>query len=125
FIWALAIRTPSDVHLKLIAETPNRGIIYMIRFARLALAVFFIGFLLHRFFSLSTGIVFTTLILVLLIAFSKRIQAFYSKLEKRFFTNLNQREIETSRINRTELAPWDAHIVPLVVPPNASCIGKT
>lgn len=42
-----------------------------------------------------------------------------------FFANLNEREIETSRINRTELAPWDAHIVPVIIPPNADCIGKT
>ena len=39
--------------------------------------------------------------------------------------NLNERETETSRVIRTELAPWDAHIVPVVVPPGAGCIGKT
>ena len=39
--------------------------------------------------------------------------------------NLNERELEASRLNRTELAPWDAHIASLTVPQLASCAGKT
>jgi CPA2 family monovalent cation:H+ antiporter-2 len=125
FLWALAIKSPSEVYHGIFNKPQYKNMLYMIRLIRLGLAGFFIGLLLQRFFSLYTGIVFTTLIISLLIIFSKKIQALYSKLENRFFTNLNQREIETSRINRIELAPWDAHIVPVVVPPIAACIGKS
>ena len=125
FLWALAIKTPSEVNLRLIADNRYNKLFYFVRLFRLGLVTFFIGFLLHRFFNIYTGIVFTALVLGLLLIFSKKIRALYARLEQRFFANLNERELETSRLNRTELAPWDAHIVPLIVPPAAPCVGKT
>jgi len=92
---------------------------------RFALVAFFIGFLLHSFFNIYAGVIFTVITLVLLSIFSKRIQTLYQSLENRFFSNLNAREIEQSKSNRAELAPWDAHIVPLTVPVNSPCVGKT
>lgn len=124
FLWALAVRTPSEVYRRMIDSYQYRKTFYAVRFFRLALVAFFVGFLLHRFFTVSVGIVFTVLILALLIIFSKQIQKFYTKLERRFMANLNERENAASRLNRTELAPWDAHIVPVTIPPTASCIGK-
>ncbi len=125
FLWALAIKTPSVANRKLISNNQLKGTFYTVRLFRLALVAFFIGFLLHRFFNVYTGIVFTAFILSLLVIFSKKIQALYTRLERRFVSNLNEREIETSTVNRTELAPWDAHIAPFIVPPTATCVGKT
>jgi CPA2 family monovalent cation:H+ antiporter-2 len=125
FLWALAVRTPRDVYKKMMDDNRFKGTFYVVRLVRLALVAFYIGFLLHRFFNLYTGIVFTAVTLLLLLIFSKKIQVLYAKLEHRFVSNLNEREVETSRLNRTELAPWDAHIVPVVVPVRAACIGKT
>lgn len=125
FLWALAIRTPAEVTRKMIADYQYKGTFYIIRLFRLALVAFFIGFLLHRFFNIYTGIVFTALTLALLVIFSNKIRALYTRLEKRFVANFNEREIETSRLNRNELAPWDAHIASIIVPPTAPCVGKT
>ncbi|WP_207515140.1 cation:proton antiporter domain-containing protein [Longitalea luteola] len=125
FLWALAIRSPSDVYKKVMDDSQFRGTFYVVRLIRLALVAFYVGFLLHRFFNLYTGILFTAFTLGLLLIFSKKIQALYDKLEHRFVSNLNAREVETSRLNRTELAPWDAHIVPVVVPVRAACVGQT
>lgn len=125
FLWALAIKGPSEVNKTVIADNKFRGLLYTIRFLKLGLAAFFIGFLLNRYFTIFTGIAFTALFITLLIIFSERIQNFYSHLEKRFFSNLNQREIAEALSNRTELAPWDAHIVMIAVEPNASCSGKS
>lgn len=125
FLWALAIRAPFDVYPKLIGDARFKGTFYSIRLIKLALVAFFIGFLLHRFFNIYTGIAFTAVIISLLMAFSAKIQALYARLESRFFTNLNEREIETSRVNRTELAPWDAHIVQVLVPSGVDSAGKT
>ena len=125
FLWALAIKTPSEFYRNLIDHHKYNGLFYSIRLIRLLLVAFFIGFLLYRFFDTYTGLVFTGIIIALLVVFSKSIQAFYTRIEKRFVSNLNARELEASRLNRAELAPWDAHIVPLIVPPNAGCIGKT
>jgi CPA2 family monovalent cation:H+ antiporter-2 len=124
FLWALAIRTPGDVY-KMVDDYRFRGTFFVVRSVKLALVVFYIGFFLHRFFSWYAGIFFAAVTLLLLLIFSKKIQALYAKLEHRFVSNLNEREVEISRLNRTELAPWDAHIVPVVVPVRAACVGKT
>jgi len=125
FLWALAIKGPPDYLIKVQFDFENRGLYRLLRIGQLCLAAFLIGFLLHRFFNLYIGIAGTTFIILLLLIFTKKIQQFYSRLELRFFTNLNQREIDTARINRSELAPWNAHIVPVIVSPDASCAGKT
>jgi CPA2 family monovalent cation:H+ antiporter-2 len=80
--------------------------------------------LLHRFFNLYAGFAFSALTIILLMIFSEKIQAFYSTLEDRFIKNLNQREIELDKTNRTELAPWNAHIAPIVVPGDSDVVGK-
>ncbi|HYH14316.1 MAG TPA: TrkA C-terminal domain-containing protein, partial [Flavisolibacter sp.] len=125
FLWALAIKSPSEVNKEVITDSKYRGLLYTIRFLKLGLAAFFIGFLLNRYFSIYTGIAFTAIFIALLIFFSERIQNFYSHLERRFFSNLNQREIAEALSNRTELAPWNAHIVMVAVEPDASCSGKS
>lgn len=125
FLWALAIKAPSEIYRRRIDDNQLKGLFFIVRLCRLALVAFYIGFLLHRFFNVYTGIVFTALVLGLLIMFSEKIQALYAKLEQRFVSNLNARETETSRLNRTELAPWDAHIISLIVPSGAGCVGKT
>lgn len=125
FLWALAIRTPAGVYKTMKEDLRFRRIFFVVQLIRLALVAFFVGFLLHQFFNLYTGIVFTAVTLFLLVTFSKKIQALYAKLEQRFVSNLNEREAETSRLNRTELAPWDAHIVPVTVPVGSACVGKT
>ena len=70
-----------------------------------------------------------------MIIFSKRINKFYNRIEKRFITNLNDRSenIQSEAITRltgnseatNNLAAWDVHIVELEVNPLAEFIGKT
>ncbi|MBZ5798173.1 hypothetical protein K8353_50020, partial [Burkholderia contaminans] len=71
------------------------------------------------------------------ILFSKRIQRFYQRLEGRFLTNLNARQLEEKRklqeeenyrnrlTPQSDLSPWDAHMIGLEVNPHAQYIGKT
>lgn len=125
FLWALAIRSPVGAYKVLAGNSQYRRPLYMMRLARLCITAFVIGFVLHRFFNLQAGITGTAIILLLLAAFSKRIQVIYNRLERRFLTNLNQRELAIAEKNRTELAPWNAHIVPLTIPPDSPVIGKT
>lgn len=125
FIWAFALRSPSDVYQKMIDDSRYRRLIRLIRFIKLVIASIFIGFLIHRFFNMITGIVFTVIIISLLILFSKKIQSLYGRIERRFFSNLNQREIAEAESNRSELAPWNAHMAPVTILSDADCIGKT
>lgn len=98
---------------------------WKVNFIRFAIITLFVGFLLQQFFNIYTGFIFVCIVLLLLAVFPKRIRVFYKTLKRRFLFNLNEREIEKSRLNRTELAPWDAHIVPVIVPATAACVGKT
>jgi monovalent cation:H+ antiporter-2, CPA2 family len=125
FLWALSIRNPADVYARIVADKRYQRPLFIVRLFRLILVAFFIGFLLDTFFSFAVGLVATAGIIILLISFSKKIHAFYTRLEERFISNLNQREIAEARTNRRELAPWDAHIVPVAVEPGAACSGKT
>ncbi len=125
FIWAFAIRDYGANAVIIMADNRYDRLLRIIRFLKLVLAALFTGFLIHRFFNFSAGIMFSAMIIALLIIFSERIQQWYNRLEERFISNLNQREIAEAHNNRTELAPWDAHMVPIVIPSDASCVGKT
>ncbi|RYZ30444.1 MAG: sodium:proton antiporter [Chitinophagaceae bacterium] len=125
FLWALAIRNPAVLYARIIQEERYQEPLAILRILRLCVATIFIGLLLMRFFTFIIGAVASVAIIVLVIRFSNRIQRLYNRLEKRFLLNLNQREIAESERNRVELAPWDAHIIPLAIEPGAPCIGKT
>jgi CPA2 family monovalent cation:H+ antiporter-2 len=125
FLWALGIKGPSENSSSIVADSRYRGLLLMVRFFKLGLAAFYIGFLLHRFFNLYTGVTVTALMIILMVVFSKNIKEFYTRIEGRFLNNLNQREIDNSKKNRLELAPWDAHITSVEVASNALCVGKS
>lgn len=82
FLWALAVRTPSEVYRRMIDSYQYRRFFYIVRFLRLALVAFFVGFLLHRFFSVAVGIVFTGLILPC--------WQFFQNKSRRFTPNWNE-----------------------------------
>lgn len=124
FLWALSLRTPGGVYSKMRASNHYKGLIFLTRVIRLSLTALYVGMLLHLFFNLYAGIAFSALTIILLLLFSEKIQTFYSRLEVRFVRNLNQREIEQDKTNRTELAPWNAHIAPIVVPGDSVIVGK-
>jgi monovalent cation:H+ antiporter-2, CPA2 family len=52
------------------------------------------------------------------------LQRFYSRLEKRFMSNLREREIFRAR-GGGDLSPWDAHLAYFTIPPDSDFIGKT
>jgi CPA2 family monovalent cation:H+ antiporter-2 len=70
-----------------------------------------------------------------MVVFSKRLNKFYTRIEKRFISNLNDRAVNTQSEAvttlagtsdiKTSLAAWDVHIVELEVKPLADYIGKS
>src|SRR5690606_13183103 len=107
FLWALAVRNPPKAYA-LVASNPKYiGAIKVLRGFRLLLAVAVIGFLLHQFISSFIGLIAVSIIVLLLIVMSGRVQRFYNRIERRFIENLNQRELEQHARTRQELAPWD------------------
>lgn len=125
FLWALSIRRIQKVaysHLWL-NKKYTRGPLISIEFFRIALGILFVGFLVYEFFdTVVAASIALCLIAVGMFIFSRRLQAFYDKLEKRFLLNLNARERQNAQ---PEILPWDTHLADLMVAPESELVGKT
>lgn len=125
FLWALSIKRIERVayaHLWL-NKKYTRGPLIAIEVFRIALGIFFVGFLMYEFFDtfVAGGIALALIVLVMVI-FSRRLQAFYERMENRFFYNLNARETAKKQ---PEILPWDTHLLELTVAPESKLVGQT
>ena len=125
FLWALAIRRMEKraySHLWL-NKKYTRGPLIALEVLRVALAMFFVGFLIFQFYNtwISLAIGFA-LIVAGMVVFSRKLQAFYDRLESRFLLNLNAREAQHAQPN---ILPWDTHLADLTVAPESPLVGKT
>lgn len=126
FLWALAMHRPEkEAQGRIWANKNYRGLIIVLEFARLGVVVLFIGFLLNQFFAIQVVIIVTILIVALLVVFSNRIQALYIRIENRFLTNLNAREISEASKMHQSIVPWDAYLSKLDISPASSLVGHT
>lgn len=138
FLWALMVKRPGTVAYKeLWTKTKyNRGPLLIIEITRIILGIVILGFFLDRFASTTISFFITIPVaIVFMFMFSKRLNKFYDRLEKRFITNLNDRVTNsddaalTRLTGNTEvisnLAAWDVHIVEHQVKPLAEFVGKT
>ncbi|ASZ13379.1 cation:proton antiporter [Chitinophaga sp. MD30] len=123
FLWALAVRRlSSEAAGNMWKQQKFRGPLLLLYISRIALGVFLVGFLLDRFFSTPVALVVTAVIIVLLLLFSGRIQAFYGRIEARFLTNFNEREASNKA---AVLAPWDAHLAEITMQADSPGLGLT
>ena len=125
FLWALAIRRierKAYSHLWL-NKKYTRGPLVSLEALRIALAIFYVGFLIFQFYNTWLAI---TIALALIVSgmfiFSRKLQGFYNRLESRFLLNLNAREAQKGQ---PEILPWDTHLAELVVAPESTLVGKT
>lgn len=141
FIWALMAKKPDTLAYRemWLDQKYNRGPLLVMEVLRNVIGVFLIGFWVDRLFSTQVAIlVAVPVTVVVLYIFSKKIQQFYHRIESRFLSNLNARELEMEGLEalntavqrsnlsiQSDLTPWDAHIVDLEVNPQADYIGKT
>ena len=123
FLWALSIRRIQKIaysHLWL-NKKYTRGPLIAIEFFRIALGVFFVGFLMYEFFETWIAMMIALVLIVFgMVIFSRKLQSFYTKLEKRFMLNLNDRENQ-----KPDILPWDTHLTELKVSPESEVVGKT
>lgn len=125
FLWALAIRRierKAYSHLWL-NKKYTRGPLVAIELLRIALAIFFVGFLIVQFYNTWVAVsIALGLIIVGMVVFSRKLQSFYERMEHRFLNNLNARE----RANKQpEILPWDSHLLELIVAPESTLVGQT
>ncbi len=126
FIWGLTIKkihksayTSLWLHKKY-----NRGPLVVMEVFRNVLAVVYLYFLLIQLFEPAVALLVSLLVLLIVIViFSKRLQSFYSRLEKRFIDNLNVRNVIEGTDEKNNISPWDAHLAFFVINPNAAFVG--
>lgn len=137
FLWALMVKRPASVAYKeLWTKTKyNRGPLLIIEISRIVIGISILGFFLDRFASTTISFFITIPVaIVFMFMFSKRLNKFYDRIEKRFITNLNDRSTSSddSALTRltgnteviSNLAAWDVHIVEHQVKPLAEYVGK-
>jgi CPA2 family monovalent cation:H+ antiporter-2 len=125
FIWAVAIRrVKKEAYANLwLNRRLNRGPLIAIELSRIALAVILITILIDIYFSFSVAIAVAVAVLIIaMVVFNQKLQLFYERMERQFFTNLNERDIRNNP--RPEITPWDAHLATFDVPPGFALAGK-
>ncbi len=126
FLWVLVMRKlQPHAFANLWANKRYHGPLLFLRLIRVALAIIIITVMFIIFLPLQYALLSAAVLIGLVIFFARKIHAFYLRLETRFFFNFNHREILEARINRKELAPWDAHIAQYVLPVGSPRAGKT
>lgn len=94
FLWALAMRrTQKQAFANIWLQKKYRGPLVLLQLFGIGLAIFFISFLADKLFSSGTAFLVAVVIIVMLLLLSKKIQAFYNRIEYRFLRNLNEKEI--------------------------------
>lgn len=123
FLWALSFRRiqrKAYSHLWL-NKKYTRGPLVAIELVRVLLGIGFVAFLIYRSFDTWVGgTIAIALMIVGMVIFSKKLQSFYDRLEKRFMLNLNEREMQ-----RPAILPWDTHLTEISVSPESEVVGKT
>lgn len=127
FLWALSLRRVAVKQVQELMQVRKyQGPIIVLIFIRIALSLFYIGFVLNEFFS--PVIAFFALIagIILYISFPKRLYAFYNKIEGHFIKNFNDRE-NTKLANKRQnvLSPWDGHMADFEIATASNLAGKT
>ncbi|MBL0744707.1 cation:proton antiporter [Chryseolinea lacunae] len=124
-IWAISIRRINkEAYSNLwLNRKLNRGPLIAIEIGRIAMAVLLVGLMINQYFSPSVSFLIAVVAMAIAtVLFNQKLQAFYDRIEKRFLSNLNDKEHE--RGLKQEITPWDAHLATFDVQPEFPLAGK-
>lgn len=141
FLWALMAKKPEVLAYKelWLNNKYNHGPLVSLEVLRIIIGILLIVLGVDLLFSAKIAMVVAVpIIIIILFLFSKRIQKFYHRIEFRFISNLNEREMAVkrkqdlvqvlyskSRDIQSDLSPWSASIIDMEVNPDADYIGKS
>ncbi len=127
FFWGLAIRRLHSLAYRnlWLDKKYNHGPLVMLEVVRNLLLVVLVGVMVNQLFNTMIALVaILPVIVIVLLVFARRLNSFYARLEKRFLSNLNQREqMQSSASN--DLSPWDAHMAFFTMPAESTVVGKS
>lgn len=125
-LWALAIRKiHAGIANRLWEKRYYRGPMIVMQVIRLIIAIVIIGFLVHNILSYLWALVLLIVTISALLLNYKRLQLIHSWAERRFISNLNEKEQLDIKQSGAHLTPWDAHITNFTVSPDFKGIGLT
>ena len=140
YFWAFMAKRPGNMAYKelWLDKKYNHGPLLVIEITRVLLGILLMIYWVYRLADTQIAIIVAVpATIIIMFLFSKRIQAFYNRIESRFISNLNAREtaaaadeslganmVRKNAAMQSNLAPWDAHIVEMEVNPHAEYIGK-
>ncbi|MDR0802124.1 cation:proton antiporter [Fluviicola sp.] len=126
FLYALAFRRgPSRIYANIWLKPLYRGPLLALIISRIALAIFFVGFVFAKYYSPLTAFIGVLVAAMFFIKQRHRIKRFYGKIESRFLLNLHERERAEEEKNRNVLAPWDSHLTTFTLEARSPIIGRS
>ena len=126
FLWALSLRRVAVEQVGiLLQEKKHQGPIIMLVLLRIALTLFYIGFILNTFFSSGVAVIAFLIAIGAYILFPKRLHAVYNKIESHFISNFNDRETRKENKRQNTLSPWDGHMAEFDIARESNLAGKT
>lgn len=126
FLWALSLRRVAVKEVGiLMEEKKHQGPIIMLVLFRIALTLFYIGFILNTFFSAGVAAIAFLIAIGAYILFPKKLHAVYNKIESHFLSNFNDREIRKENKRQNTLSPWDGHMAEFEIAKESNLAGKT
>lgn len=99
FVWALAVRNVNRKKIKELLDSKEYGqaVVIPVLLLRYFLALFFIWLVIGSYIHLAVGfLVILTIIVVVVVLFSKRTINFYQRIENQFVENFNSRQSQQS-----------------------------
>jgi len=126
FLWALSLRRVAIASIQeLMMVRKYRGPIIVLVFFRIALTLFYLGFILNEFFSPIIAFIAFVIGIMLYIMFPKKLHSFYNKIEGHFLKNFNDREILKQSKRQNVLSPWDGHMAEFTIATASNLAGKS
>jgi len=126
FLWALTLRRIAPASAKNLWRNRSfRGPMIVLQVFRFVMAFVIMGFLVNNIVSTVWAFVLFVLSLFVLVLNYKKLQSINYLIEKRFITNLNEKEQLDKKVSGSHLTPWDAHITSFSVSPDFRGVGLT
>ena len=126
FLWALSLRRVAVNEVNtLFKERKYRGPILMLIFIRMALAIFYIGFLLNIFFSPIVALFALAIAIFIYFLAPKKLNEQYHRIENHFLKNFNGPDEKKIFRRYSNLTPWDGHMINFEIAKESNIAGKT
>jgi monovalent cation:H+ antiporter-2, CPA2 family len=124
FLWALAVRRilPGTA-ARLWEIRYYRGPMIVLQIVRFVITMVILGFIVHNIVSYVWALALLVLTIVLFLFNYRHLQRVHAWVERRFVSNLHEKEHLDLKESGAHLTPWDAHITSFSVSPDFRGVG--